>query len=238
MGCGGRRERHGARPGGMARSDALRPSRRRRREVPRVPAPLPYRARQERRVPGARQPRRQALRDHLRARVQRGRRPDREEAALPLLPGHDRALARQRGLQLHLPGLPELADRPRRSGRGHQGPSRPPGAQPAGPRRPQRLPGRRLDVQRADDLAGVHPRRGPACARARPLHGDGHQRLHHRRGAGRARSAHRRVSSRREGLQRRRSTRSCAASRTSRPFSRLRCAPSASTAVTSRSSPT
>ena len=86
--------------------------------MPRLPAPLPHRARQERRVPGARQPRRHALRHHLRHGLQRRRGPHREEAALPLLPRHDGALARQRGLQLRLPPLPELADRPCRPGRG------------------------------------------------------------------------------------------------------------------------
>ena len=82
-------------------------------------------------------------------------------------------------------------------------PARAAGPQPAGARRPQRLPGRGLDVQRAHHLARVHPRRRPARPRARPLHGDGHQRLHHRGGPRRAGAAHRRVPRRRQGLQRR-----------------------------------
>ena len=93
---------------------------RRRGAVPRLPSPLPHHARQERHVPGPRQPRRRALRHHLRQGLQRRGRPHREEAALPLLPGHHGALAGQRGLQLRLPALPELADRARRPGRGRR----------------------------------------------------------------------------------------------------------------------
>ncbi len=96
------------------RGHPVRAARRRRRAVPRLPAPLRHRARQARHLPGPREPRRHALQPRLRPRLQRGRRPHREEAAVPLLPGHDRAVAGHAGLQLHLRPLPELADRARR----------------------------------------------------------------------------------------------------------------------------
>ncbi len=88
--AGLRRHEHAGATGGHA----LRPGRGRRGGLPRVPAPLPHQARQGRRVPGPRQPRRHALRRELRARLQRGGRSHREEAAVPLLPGEHRALAR------------------------------------------------------------------------------------------------------------------------------------------------
>ena len=181
--------------------------------------------------------RRNALRHHLRPGLQRRRRPYREEAALPLLPRHHGALAGQRRLQLHLPALPELADRARRPRGSHARPARAARPQPAGPGRTTTMPRRRLDVQRADDLARVHPGRRPGRARTRPVHGDGHQRVHHRGGARRARAAHRRLPRRCEGLERRAVPGALPHPRIS-PCSRRPCAPSTNMAATSRSSPT
>ena len=135
---------------------------------------------QARHLPGPREPRRHALQPGLRPRLQRGRRPHREEAVVPLLPRHDRAVARHAGLQLHLRPLPELADRARRRGRRAA-------ATCARCRSTscrvlagqQRLRRRGLDLQRADDLDRVRDRRRQGRPRARALHGDGDQRLHH-----------------------------------------------------------
>ena len=93
-------------------------------------------------------------------------RPDREEAAAPLLPRQQRAVLRHRRLQPGLQVLPELghlqvardgpADGPRLAARHRPG------------RRGVALPQRRVHLQRPGDLRGVRPRRRRGVPRARP----------------------------------------------------------------------
>ena len=158
------------------------PSRRRTRPVRPVSARLRAARRPARRLLRAPESRRRDGAHHLRPLVRLLHRPDREEAAEPLLPRLERALVRHRRLQPGLQVLPEL---------GHQqveghGPADGPGepGRHRARRRGRRLQERRLHLQRSGDLRRVRPRHGGRLPRARHPDRGRHRGLHPPRSRG------------------------------------------------------
>ena len=134
--------------------EALASGRGRARAVRRLPARLPDARRPAGHVLRARMRGRRGGAHDLRPLQRLLRRPDREEAAQPLPPGHRRALVRHRRLQPGLPLLPELGHQQVARGR-HARRRRRRRSDSAGRARAARLPKRRVHLQRPGDLHRV-----------------------------------------------------------------------------------
>ena len=141
----------------------------------------------------------------LRRGHRRPRRPDREEAVLPLPAGNALVLDRDRRLQLPLRLLPELADLAgfEAAGRAGRGGGRAAPEDIVRAARAARLPEHLLYVHRADDLLRVRPRHRRSGPGGRAGQHFRHQRLHDRRGARSGPPLARRGQRRPQGLPRR-----------------------------------
>ncbi len=138
---------------------------------------------------------------HLRPLLRLLRRPDREEAAQPLLPGLVGVFLRHRRLQPGLQVLPELGHLQVARDRHHGRPGHARGDRRR--RREERLQERGLHLQRPGDLRRVRDGRGRCLPRARPQDRGGHRRLHPRRAAARVLRQDGRGQRRPQGLHRR-----------------------------------
>ncbi len=153
-------------------------------------------------LPGATERRGRTAKPGLRPAGLRSRRPDREEALLPLPARQPRRIRWARsGCPLSCKFCQNWQISQARPGDFDAGYVTPAGRRRRG--RPPRLAGGRVHVQRADGVRRVRPRHRRRRAPARAAVRDGQLRLHERAAAGRPVRRARRDQDRSQGLQRR-----------------------------------